>query len=154
MRGFIALLVLLLSPGLALAADSVSLASEVFVEKAVTAPDGRTRIMLDQPKLVMPGDNLFFVLKYRNDGTAPAANFSVTNPMPSAVAFREAPGNQAQYSVDGGHVWGLLSNLKVRDSDGRWRSAHPEDVTHVRWTFRQPLPVGASGKLTFRGAVR
>jgi uncharacterized repeat protein (TIGR01451 family) len=154
MRGFLALLALLLSPGLALAADSVTLASEVFVEKTVTAPDGRARILLDQPKLVMPGDNLVFVLKYRNDGTAPATNFSVTNPMPSAVAFREAPGNLAQYSVDGGHIWGFLSNLKVQEDDGRWRSARPEDVTHVRWTFRQPLPAGASGKLTFRGAVR
>jgi uncharacterized repeat protein (TIGR01451 family) len=154
MRGIIALLVLLLSPGLALAADSVTLASEVFVEKAVVAPDGRTRIMLDQPKLVMPGDNLVFVLKYRNEGNAPAAHFSVTNPMPSAVAFREAPGNLAQYSVDNGRNWGSLATLRVQEQDGRWRSARPEDVTHVRWTFRQPLPVGASGKLTFRGAVR
>ena len=154
MQGVLILLVLLLTPGIARAADAVSLTSEVFVEKTVTDDDGKTRILLDQPKLVMPGDNLVFVLKYRNGGTTPAANFSVTNPLPSAVSFRDTGGGAALYSVDGGRNWGTLSHLRIREGTSRWRSARPDDVTHVRWTFRQPLPAGATGKLSFRGTVR
>ncbi len=136
------------------AADSITLASQVFVEKTVTGPDGRTQVQLNQPTRVMPGDDLVFVLKYRNAGQAPAKNFSVTNPLPRAVAFRETAGGSALYSVDGGRNWGALPALQVRAEHGRLRLARPDDVTHVRWTFRQPLPAGASGKLTFRGTVR
>jgi uncharacterized repeat protein (TIGR01451 family) len=138
----------------ALAADQVSLVSEVFVEKVVVAPNGRASTLLKQPDVVMPGDNLVFIVKYRNQGSQSARNFILTNPMPNAVAFREAAGEAALFSVDGGKSWGRLSELKVQGSDRRLRSARPDDVTHVRWAFRQPLPAGASGKVTFRGTVR
>ncbi len=154
MKGAIILLTLLLTPGFAWASSSVSLASQVFVEKAVTDDDGRTRIVLDEPKQVTPGDNLVFVLRYRNTGEEPATNFSVTNPLPKAVSFREAPGNGARFSVDGGKNWGTLNALVIHGSDGHARRARPDDVTHVRWTFRQPLPAGRAGQITFRGTVR
>jgi uncharacterized repeat protein (TIGR01451 family) len=150
----IAILIALIGASAAQAADSVMLASEVFVEKIVTGSDGRPQVLLQQPKRVMPGDDLVFVLKYRNAGQAPAKNFSVTNPLPRAVSFRETTQKSAVYSVDGGRIWGALPALQVRADDGRLRLARPDDVTHVRWTFRQPLPAGASGKLSFRGTVR
>jgi uncharacterized repeat protein (TIGR01451 family) len=153
MKAFLTLLVLLL-PTSAWAADNVRLSSEVFVEKMETAPSGKARIVLHQPKLVVPGDRLVFVLSYRNEGATTATNFTVTNPMPSAVSFAEAPGALAQYSVDNGRVWGALASLKLRESDGKWRAARPDDVTHVRWILTQPLPSGSGGKLTFRGIVR
>lgn len=145
---------LLLLPGLAHAADNVRLSSEVFVEKTEVSPGEKARIVLHQPKLVVPGDRLVFVLSYRNEGPTTATNFTVTNPMPSAVSFAEAPGATAQYSVDGGRMWGVLAQLKLRESDGKWRAARPDDVTHVRWILTQPLPSGSGGKLTFRGIVR
>ena len=138
----------------AFAADRVSLASEVFVEKIVVGPDGRANTLLKQPEIVMPGDNLVFILKYRNQGNEAARNFILTNPMPSAVAFREATGAGALFSVNGGKNWGLLGELKVQGSDRSFRAARPDDVTHVRWAFRQPLPAGATGKVSFRGTVR
>jgi uncharacterized repeat protein (TIGR01451 family) len=147
-------LLLLLLPGSAWAADSVRLSSEVFVEKIEAAPNGKARIVLHQPKLVVPGDRLVFILSYRNEGPTTATNFTVTNPLPTAVSFEEAPGAQAQYSVDNGRVWGALASLKLRESDGKWRAARPDDVTHVRWVLKQPLPSGTGGKLTFRGIVR
>jgi uncharacterized repeat protein (TIGR01451 family) len=153
MKAFFALMLLML-PGSAWAADNVRLSSEVYVEKTETAPGGKARIVLHQPKLVVPGDRLVFVLSYRNEGAKTATNFTVTNPMPSAVSFEEAPGARAQYSVDSGRTWGALASLKLRESDGKWRAARPDDVTHVRWILTQPLPSGSGGKLTFRGIVR
>ena len=154
MQGAFLLLVMQLTPGIARASDSIALTSTVFVEKSMTGDDGKARIVLDQPNRVQPGDNLVFVLRYRNSGKAPATHFSVTNPLPASVSFRDTNAGQAQYSVDGGQNWGTLGDLKLRERAGRWRSARPDDVTHVRWTFRQALPVGASGRLTFRGTVR
>ncbi len=140
-------------PGAALANGQVALASDVFVEKAVKDPAGRTKLVLEEPKVVVPGDKLVFVLKYQNKGQAPATNFVVTNPLPSAVAFHGATDNAAQVSVDGGRSWGALSTLKVKEPSGI-RTANASDVTHIRWAFANPIPAGSAGKLMFRGIVR
>jgi uncharacterized repeat protein (TIGR01451 family) len=154
MRSIFFLLALILTPGTASASASVSLSSTVFVEKTQQDDGGRPRITLEQPDLVRPGDTLVFVVRYQNKGQASASDFSVTNPLPKAVAFRETSGGSPLYSVDGGHKWGMLASLKVRESGGQFRRARPDEVTHIRWTFRQPLPAGASGQFSFRGSVR
>jgi hypothetical protein len=147
MRLFLALLMLLV-PGFAWASPSVSLESAVFVERTIKETDGRTKIILESPGIVVPGD------QYQNRGATPAADFTVTNPMPSAVAFQGTGDPAAQISVNGGRDWGTLDTLKIRETDGSWRSARPEDVTHVRWPVAKAIPVGATGRLSFRGIVR
>jgi uncharacterized repeat protein (TIGR01451 family) len=151
---FLLTLLALLAPVAANAANEVSLTSSVFVEKTVPQADGRTRLVLEEPKVVVPGDKLVFVLNYRNQGVKPATDFVVTNPMPGAVAYQGTPDAGAIVSVDGGKSWGPMATLKVRKADGTFRSAYPEDVTHVRWAMKTPIPVGAAGKLSFRGIVR
>lgn len=138
----------------AFAADNVALTSFVFVEKTVAAVGQKPKVVLAEPKVVLPGDKLVFILNYRNLGSAPARNFVVTNPMPGAVAFQGTNDQQAIVSVDGGRNWGRLSELRLREKDGSARSARAEDVTHVRWTLKQDVPAGAQGKLSFRGIVR
>lgn len=150
----IAFLIALFSPSLAVAASNVTLQSSVFVEKTVAGENGRPRIVLEEPKIVTPGDKLVFVLAWRNTSPAPASDFVVTNPLPAAVAFQGAADERASVSVDGGRSWGNLAQLRIRESDGQWRNARPEDVTHVRWALKQAIPAGAQGKLSFRGIVR
>jgi uncharacterized repeat protein (TIGR01451 family) len=144
----------LMMPLAAHAANDVSLTSSVFVEKSVPQTDGKTRLVLEEPKVVVPGDRLVFVLNYRNLGGKPATDFVVTNPMPGAVAYQGTGDAGAIVSVDGGKSWGAMASLKVRKADGSVRAAYPEDVTHVRWAMKSPIPVGAAGKLSFRGVVR
>ena len=144
----------MLAPFAAQAANEVSLTSSVFVEKMVKESDGKTRFVLEEPRTVVPGDRLVFVLAYKNQGAKPATDFVVTNPLPGAVAYQGAADNVATVSADGGKSWGQLAALKVRKADGTVRSAYPEDVTHVRWAMKTPIPVGAAGKLSFRGVVR
>lgn len=140
-----------LAPALA---SPVALESKVFVERLSTDTAGKQRATLEAPKVVVPGDNLVFVLAYRNAGTTPAANFVVTNPLPAAVQFQAATDPQARVSVDGGRSWGLLRELSVTNPDGTRRTAQTSDVTHVRWAFATPIPVGGEGKVTFRGTVK
>lgn len=138
----------------AFAADDVALSSAVFVERSVTAADGKTSVVREEPKLVTPGDKLVFVLTYKNAGTAPADSFVVTNPIPTSVSFVASDSPGADFSVDGGKSWGTLAALKVKAADGSARAATPSDTTHVRWAFAKAIPVGGAGKLSFRGIVR
>ena len=145
---------MLAAPVGAHAANGVALTSSVFVEKNIAQSDGKTRLVLEEPRVVVPGDRLVFVLAYKNLGGKPATDFVVTNPMPGAVAYEGSGDVSAIVSINGGKNWGTLSTLKFRKADGTIRSAYPEDVTHVRWAMKAPIPVGAEGKLSFRGVVR
>ena len=154
MRTALFLLLAALLPAQAFAANNVALDNNVFVERVSIDAQGKQRILLEEPKVVVPGDRLVFVLNYRNAGAQPADKFVITNPMPAAVRFADAGDTQPLVSVDGGKQWGLLAALSVAMTDGTFRAAQPADVTHVRWAFQKPIPVGGTGKLMFRGVVK
>lgn len=153
MKSLLFILSLLASTN-AYAADLVALDSKVFVERQVTASDGKLKIVREDPKMVVPGERLLFVLNYKNEGSAPADKFVVTNPIPQSVTFVASDVAGSDVSVDGGKTWGPLASLKVKAADGSLRAAAAADVTHVRWVFAKPIPVGASGSLSFQGLVR
>jgi uncharacterized repeat protein (TIGR01451 family) len=147
-------LALLMMPTLAAAANEVSLTSEMFVERTVVQPGGKTKIVLSQPKSVPPGAKLVFVLSYRNVGKTPATNFTVTNPMPAGVIFDGAVTPGSDVSVNNGQNWGQLATLRVPVSGAAPRAARTEDVTTVRWILKAPIPVAGTGKLSFKGIVK
>ena len=147
-------IVSLLASTTAFAADKVALDSKVFVERQTTNADGKQTIVREDPKLVVPGEKLLFVLNYKNEGAAPADKFVVTNPIPQSVTFVASDAAGADVSVDGGRNWGSLTALKVKAADGSLRPANAVDVTHVRWVFTKAIPVGGKGMLSFRGVVR
>jgi uncharacterized repeat protein (TIGR01451 family) len=136
------------------AATPLQLKSDVFVEKQIVRPDGTKSIVLQKPDMVVPGDNLVFVVHYKNTGASTANNFVVTNPMPSAVAFNGTADGLEIVSVDGGQSWGILGSLKIAQPEGASRAATRADVTHIKWNMNQPLTAGAEGKLIFRGIVK
>lgn len=140
--------------GSAQAATPLQLSSDVFVEKQIVRSDGSRTVVLEKPNLVLPGDNLVFVVKYRNAGSATASNFVVTNPLPAAVAFNGTSDGLEVVSIDGGASWGVLGSLRVKKPDGSSRAAQRRDVTHIKWNLNQPLTAGAEGKLIFRGIVK
>ncbi len=141
------------APALAQSANPVQLNSDVLVERTITE-NGQTRVMLEEPRAVIPGDTLVFVLRYENTGRQAATNFVITNPLPQAVRYTGTVDAGASVSIDGGRNWGLLSELRVRDADGTMRPARAEEVTHIRWAFAQPIAAGQTGRLMFRGIVR
>lgn len=152
MKRLIALFALV-APVAALAADNVTLSSHAFVEKVKPGPNGKPVTVLEEPRLVTPGDKLVFELSYRNQGAQPATGFVITDPIPSAVTFAGAASPGAVYSVDGGRTWGPLAALRVATANGASRPATAADVTTVRWNF-PAIPAGAGGKVSFRGVVK
>jgi uncharacterized repeat protein (TIGR01451 family) len=147
------LLLALLVPGAAFAND-VALTNQVFVERVVTEADGTRKTVLAEPEVVTPGERLLFTIHYKNNGTKPAADFVVTNPVPTEVVYAGGEADGSLLSVDGGKTWGPLDALKVTGPDGSTRPAQAPDVTHIRWAFDQPVAAGAEGKLSFRAQVK
>lgn len=147
-------LCVLVSPSVALAAGEIGVVSEMFVEKTVVQPNGTPKTLLVTQKSGPPGTRLLFTHSYHNASKVPVANFGMTNPMPAGVDFFGSDDASATVSVDGGKNWGSLGTLKVRGADGALRAARPEDVTHVRWALKTPIPAGGAGKLSFHGVVK
>ena len=138
----------------AMAAAPVELSSDIFVEKQKKMPDGSFSTVLEMPKLILPGDQLVFVVRYRNASAKPATNFSVTNPIPNAISFSGTSDGAEIVSIDGGKSWGKLSQLRIKQADGTSRAALMTDVTHIKWHMNQTLAAGDAGKLIFRGVVK
>jgi uncharacterized repeat protein (TIGR01451 family) len=156
-RGFFSILAVLLTSltaTAAIAASPVQLSSQIFVEKQQKRADGTMAVALVAPELIVPGDQLVFVVRYKNVGAQQATGFTVTNPLPKAVAFSGTADGNEIVSIDGGKSWGKLSQLSVKQAGGKTRPALMTDVTHLKWNMNQPLTAGAEGKLIFRGVVR
>lgn len=138
----------------AFAATPLELKSDVFVERQQVGKDGSSTVVLEKPNMVAPGDSLVFVVRYKNVSAVSADNFTVTNPLPAAVAFNGTSDGQEIVSIDNGQSWGKLATLRVAKSDGSTRPATLTDVTHIKWNLNQTLTAGAEGKLIFRGIVK
>jgi hypothetical protein len=138
-------------PAAAHAAGPVQFASDVFVERFQPAPGGRTARVLERADRLQAGDRVVFVVNWKASREGP---FTVTNPLPRAIAFERTADGAEDVSVDGGRSWGPLEALSVRGSDGRMRRALAEDVTHLRWRVPGPLAMLGTGQMTYRGVVR
>lgn len=141
------------NPALAAAAPGqVAMQGDVRLEKSITE-NGKTRVELQEPKVVVPGDRLLFTTRYTNSGTTPVQNFVVTNPLPTAVMLSAEAGATYNVSVDGGKTWGSLGQLSVSDGKGGTRPAAAADVTHLRWVI-PTIAAGASGEVKYHAIVR
>jgi hypothetical protein len=139
----------------ALAAPSaVVLVGKTFVVKQTTDAQGHKKNNLVVPTTVVPGDALVLMQEYRNPGSKPNTNFVINLAIPGAVSFTGIEQPWALVSVDGGKSFGQLATLKAPKGDGTMRPAQPGDVTHVRWTFAQPIPAGGTGRVMYYGVVK
>jgi uncharacterized repeat protein (TIGR01451 family) len=141
-------------PGVAIAASPIQLSSDIYVEKLQKQDGGKSSVVLEAPKTILPGDQLVFVVRYKNVGSQVANGFTVTNPIPRSIAFSGTSDGTEIVSIDGGKNWGRLGQLRVAKDDGTSRPALMTDVTHIKWKLNQNLAAGSAGKLIFRGVVK
>jgi uncharacterized repeat protein (TIGR01451 family) len=143
-----------LTAGAAWAVSPIQLTSDIYVEKEQKQADGKSAVVLESPKSILPGDQLVFVVRYKNVSATTANGVTVTNPIPRAIAFSGTSDGTEIVSIDGGKNWGKLSQLRTANTDGSSRAALMTDVTHIKWTMNQTLAAGSVGKLIFRGVVK
>lgn len=133
-------------------AAPIELKGDVKVDRIVIE-NGQKRHVLEEPKVVVPGDRLIFATAYHNAGSTAVKDFVVTNPVPAGVMLAPENADTPDVSVDGGKSWGKLAALTVPDGQGSQRAALASDVTHLRWTLATLAP-GARGTLTYNAIVR
>lgn len=144
-------------PAAALAqASAVTLTAKAYVARPVTDAQGKkTNKLFDPDKTpVTPGEPIVMMLDYKNNGAKPATAFVINNPIPAPLSYTGVEQAWASQSVDGGKSFGPLATLKVKAADGSTRPAQAADVTHVRWTFAQPIAPGAAGRVSFYAVVK
>ena len=122
---------------------TVSLDSAVYVEKLQR---GNVR-RLEPADRMTRGDRVVTVVTwYRMGGDG---GFTVTNPLPRAIAYQASARDDEQVSVDGGRNWGRIGTLRVGS-----RLATVEDVTHVRWRVPAARAAEGRGLIAYSGIVR
>ncbi|WP_375197024.1 hypothetical protein [Sphingobium sp.] len=142
-----------LAPQTGLAGQDIRLDRQIFVERVSTDINGRARRTLESADRAGSGDQLIFVVNFRNEGNRPVRGLAVTNAVPRGTQL-DLSDPAMQVSVDGGAHWGRLSDFWLPTPLGGTRRAVPADITHVRWTVPQELSPGESGRLSYRATVR
>ena len=100
---------------------------------------------------------MIYTVQYTNSGDDPASDVVITNPVPehmTCMGIEEIELARITVSVDGGETFDLPENLTVVEADGTERPAETADVTHIRWSFTEPLPPGAAGAVAFRAVLQ
>ena len=135
----------------------VELTVKSFQEITVTDKAGKKTKKTVPTARVVPGDEIIYVISYRNNGKKPAEKVLITNPVPLPVEFvagsATAAGTTDEVSVDGGKVWGRLDALTVTGADGKPRPATGADVTTVHWKLNSPVKAGAAGSVSYRVVI-
>jgi hypothetical protein len=125
------------------AQPSVRTESAVFIERA---RPGNLRV-LEPASQLSRGDRVVTVVSWRRLGGE--GNFTITNPLPRAIAYQASARDSQDVSVDGGRTWGKLGELRIGD-----RVATPEDVTHMRWRIASNTALRGRGQIVYSGIVR
>jgi len=140
-------------------AFATGLIAEQSVMKVVevTSPEGEVETELVSADVVAPGETVQYGLTYLNEGVEPVEDMVLTMPVPDSLRYvetsAEAPGTQVSYSVDGGISFAPRGELKI-EVDGAKVPATASDITHIRWTFVEPVGNGEDGSVSFQAILR
>lgn len=136
----------------------LQLKADAFREVEVVSKSGKKEKQLKAITSAVPGQEVVYVIAYRNTGSKPAESVVVSNPVPEGLVYQagsaQGDGTRAEVSVDGGKQFGALELLKINGPDGKPRPARAEDVTHVRWTVLLPVKPAGEGKVSYRAVLK
>jgi uncharacterized repeat protein (TIGR01451 family) len=136
---------------------------DVLAMKEVVQRDntGRQTIQLREPEPTGPGDTLVYRIHYRNEGTAPAHDTQLIDPIPAGTLLVpgswDAKGGDFSVSTDGGKTferYPVRRAVKQTDGTTKLQDVELSAYTHVRWTAREPLPPGAERMTAFKVKVQ
>ena len=146
---------------LAIAAPQISLT--VSAEKEITEVDDKGQQITRRVAATdtVPGDVLFYTIRYSNTGDEAARNVQLDNPVPDATAYQAnsawGEGTDILFSIDGGKTFKKASSLtyQVTGADGQSenRQASPEQYNAIRWIIEEVAP-GAEGSTGFSVLVQ
>ena len=133
------------------------LLSSASVERVVSMEyeDGSTETEYVPVEAVEPGEELAYVVSFRNEGAVEEDSVVMTIPVPEDMIYVEnsviADDAAVDFSIDGGKSFAPRDGLLIEDGD-YIRKASAEEITHVRWTFARMTP-GEEGMLAFHAIL-
>lgn len=99
--------------------------------------------MVEPATELRSGDKV--VLLVRWNAADDRDGFTVTTPVPPALAFQRDSSDAVEVSVDGGRNWNRLDKL---------RGIRPDQVTHLRWKIGARQAAQGSGSFAYSALVR
>ncbi len=142
------------------AENNIKIENHSYVEKEIVTKTGQKSKQLVPATKVVPGDEVHYIISYKNVGGAPATDIVITNPIPAHMVYSSAEiespvtGSETVVSVDGGKTYGALYALKVTEKPAKVRPALPTDVTHVQWKIAGKLAMNAMGRVHLRAVLK
>lgn len=128
------------------------------VEVEVVNAQGKKELVRQPVNKAVPGTEVIYTTTFKNLIAKPVGNIAITNPVPNNTTYKAGSATGANtditFSVDGGKAFAAPDKLKLKDKDGKERSALPTEYTHIRWTYKGELPAGKSGEVSFRTVIK
>ncbi|HBG04142.1 MAG: hypothetical protein A2075_01165 [Geobacteraceae bacterium GWC2_58_44] len=126
-------------------------------KEVVEVKEGKKSVTLAPAEKVVPGDVVVFTNHYKNAGSAPAEDVVISNPVPKHMTYLDGSafgeGATITFSFDKGKSFETPGKL-VKTEKGKKRTARAEEYTHIRWSFKNPIPAGKEGELGFRARLK
>lgn len=137
---------------------AIELKNEALREVETVDKDGKKIKELKTVERAVPGQEVIYVLTYKNTDKKPATNVVISNPVPKELTYvaGSETGKNARFevSVDGGKKFATLDKLTIKTADGKLRPAMAADVTNLRWSVTEPVKAGAEGKVSYRTLLK
>lgn len=125
-------------------------------KEVVVVKDGKKSVTLAPAEKVVPGDVVVFTNHYRNTGSEPADNVVITNPVPKHMTYLDGSafgeGAAITFSFDKGKSFDTPGKL-IKIEKGKKRTARAEEYTHIRWSYKTPIPAGKEGEMGFKARL-
>jgi uncharacterized repeat protein (TIGR01451 family) len=140
------------------AADSaIKVTSIAQVEVEVTDKQGKKSLKRVPVTKAVPGTEVIYTNTFVNTIDKSAENIVINNPIPEETEYKagSAFGKDCEilFSIDG-KKFGHAEELKIKDADGKERTALPKEYTHIRWKYKVPLAAGKSGEVGYRTVIK
>src|SRR5690554_90345 len=145
---------------IAFAAPKVSL--DIIAEKDVVEVNDKGEHVTRRVETsdTLPGDILFYTIRYNNSGDESARSVQLDNPIPAGTTYIDgsAWGDIADisFSIDSGKSFKKPANLTnqiTRDGKQEDRQAIPEQYNAIRWLISE-IPAGSKGITGFSVIVQ
>lgn len=136
----------------------IKVKSVAEVEVTVVGKDDKKEIKRVSPDKAVPGTEVIFTNTFENISGKTASDIVINNPIPADTEYKagSAFGKDTVivFSVDGGKKFGHAEELKIKDAEGKERTALPSEYTHIRWSYKDQLTAGKSGEVGFRAVIK
>jgi len=137
--------------------DAVKVTSIAQTEIEITDKNGRKTLKRVPVDKAVPGTEVIFTTVFENLIDKTANDISINNPIPPETEYKagSAFGKDCEilFSIDG-KTFGYAEELKVKDDDGKERTALPREYRHIRWNYKVPLAKGKPGEVGFRATIK